>query len=1425
VTEPANPIPLQIDFPEGLPVSARRDEIMAAMDQHQVIIVCGETGSGKTTQLPKIALALGRGKLNAKPGERARMIGHTQPRRIAASSVAKRIAEELKTPLGEVVGFKVRFQDRLSKNASVKLMTDGILLAETQTDPLLQAYDTIIIDEAHERSLNIDFLLGYLRQILPRRPDLKIVVTSATIDADRFAKHFASRHGPAPVIMVSGRTFPVEQRYRPFEETRDYGLNEAMADGVDELWQGGAGGDILIFLPGEREIREAADHLRKHLAHQPLTRNAEVLPLFARLSQAEQDQIFEASNGRRIVLATNVAETSLTVPGIRYVIDAGTARVKRYSLRSKVEQLMVEPISQAAANQRAGRCGRVANGICIRLYDDKDFAGRPRFTDPEILRSSLAGVILRMKSLHLGVVEDFPFIEAPSKRAITDGYQLLAELGAVDDDNELTPIGKELARLPLDPRVGRMILEARGREALDEVLVIASAMSVQDVRDRPMDAQAQADQAHAKFDDDKSEFTGYLKLWKWIHDARGGPKPGTPASSVMPATSFIPANAGIHATHGHPVKPGVTKQAGNHPTSVMPAKAGIHAPHGHPVKPGVTKEAGIHATSVIPAKAGIHAPASTHKLSNRQYEQLLRQNFINIRRVREWRDTHTQLLTVVAEHKWRINTQPASYEQLHLSMLAGLLGNVGYKLEDEDAYLGARGIKFHKHPGAHLSKKPGRWIVVAELVETTRLFGRGIAAIEPQWLEQVGAHLLKKQLLDPHWEKKSAEVVALERATLYGLVVYSGRRTPYSRVDLHGAREIFIREALVGDQWETKLPFLAANHKMIAKVEELEHKSRRQDVLVDDELIYAFYDQQLPADVCSGRLLENWYRTESAKQPRLLMLTREELMRHEAAGITTQAFPKHIRLGGTDCQATYLHEPGDARDGVTVTVPLFVLNQVSEDRCEWLVPGLLKDKIQALLKSLPQRPRSRFVPLPESATRLAAELSVPELFGSGSLTDVLLKKARDETSLDIKRTDFKHEMLSPHLFMNLLVVDEHGRQLGMGRNLGALKGELGAKARGAFQALAQLKVASSVIPASFVIPANAGIHAPHRHPIKSGVTKEDDIRVNAGIHAPHGHPIKSGVTKEDDIPANAGIHDRTGAAPAKATPAKQTPIAPQRYTAWTFGELPELMEISKGGQTLIGFPALVDVQDAVTIEVFDEPDVAASKNRAGLRRLFALQIKDALKYLEKNIPDLQKMAVAYMPLGTADELKTQIIDVALDRAFLLDPLPNDETTFKRRIEEGRGRLTLIANEVARLAGTILLEFGAATRKIKDTKNAPDATADCTTQLQRLMPKNFMAATPWPQLQHYARYLKAITQRLDKYRADPARDAQRLAELKPQEQRYWRLVAERKGAQDARMLEFRWLLEELRVSFFAQELRTPQPVSIKRLEKAWGQLNH
>ena len=1313
---PANAVP-PITFPESLPVSARREEIALAIREHQVVIVCGETGSGKTTQLPKIALTLGRGVGAGGKG----MIGHTQPRRIAASSVAKRIAQELNSPLGEVVGFKVRFQDRLQSGATVKLMTDGILLAETQSDPLLRAYDTLIIDEAHERSLNIDFLLGHLRQILPRRPDLKVVVTSATIDADRFARHFASSHGPAPVIQVSGRLFPVEQRWRPFEESREYDLNSAIGDAVDELWREGAG-DVLVFLPGEREIREAADHLRKH--HPP---GVEVVPLFARLSQQEQDSVFEPHSARRIVLSTNVAETSLTVPGIQYVIDAGTARVKRYSYRNKVEQLLVEPISQAAANQRAGRCGRVSDGICIRLYDEKDFAGRPRFTDPEIMRSSLAGVILRMKSLGLGTVEDFPFLEPPPRRAIADGYQLLAELGAVNEANELTPIGRALSKLPLDPRVGRMILEAKERQALTEVLIIASAFSVQEVRDRPLEHQQAADNAHKKFDDERSEFLGDLKLWKWLEASRG-----------------------VHSATVHP----------------EPAERPLRGARQGPQSSTRTAVGG--------------ADPVTHKLSHRKQEQLLRDHFISPRRVREWRDIHSQLHTVVAEHGWRLNTLPATYEQLHLSMLAGLLGNIGCKSDEDDWYLGARGIRFYRHPGANLSKKPGRWIVAAELVETTRLFGRGIAAIEPQWLPSIAGHVIKTQLLEPHWEKKAAEVVALERATLYGIVIYSNRRVNFGNVDAAAAREIFIREALVGGEWDTSLPFLAANRKMIAQVEELEHKSRRQDVLVDDELIHAFYDQQLPADVHSGHTLERWYFEEVKRQPRLLLLSRDELMRHEAAGITTAAFPKTIRLGGVDCAASYLHDPGDAKDGVTVTVPIYSLNQVNDERCEWLVPGMLKDKVLALVKSLHQKPRARLVPLPDYVDQFVGSTE----FAQGGLLDAVLKSVRDKTQLDIKRADFKLEQVPAHLSMNFRINDEHGRQLGTGRNLAALKAELGGQARSAFQALAVLKAAP-------VAAARA----------------EQGTSVSAPPRA-----ASEANTKTRIVPSKpAGGGDASVAPPA------------QKHTDWSFGDLPELMEIRRGAQSLIGFPALIDKLTHVEIEVFDEPDVAALKHRAGLRRLVALQIRDSLKYLEKNIPDLQKMAAAYMPLGSGDELRDQIIELALERAFLSEPLPTDATSFNRRLAEGRGRLTLIAGEIARGAGAVLIEYTAAARKLKDARPPKDVAEDIAAQLARLVPKRFIVSTPWPQLAHLPRYLRAIVMRLDKQRADPVRDADRLAELRPLEQRFLRLLAERRGTPDARLDEFRWLLEELRVSLFAQELRTPQPVSVKRLEKVWSQL--
>ncbi len=1282
----AAPVP-PIIFPPSLPVSGRREEIAHAIQAHQVIIVCGETGSGKTTQLPKIALSLGRGWGAGGRG----MIGHTQPRRIAASTVAKRIAQELNSPLGEVVGYKVRFQDRMQRGASVKLMTDGILLAETQTDPLLKAYDTLIIDEAHERSLNIDFLLGYLREVLPRRPDLKVIVTSATIDADRFAQYFASRLGPAPIIQVSGRLYPVEQRYRPFEESREYNLNHAIADAVDELWQSSSG-DVLVFLPGEREIREAAEHLRKH--HPP---GVEVLPLFARLSQQAQDEVFEPHSARRIVLATNVAETSLTVPGIHCVIDAGTARVKRYSYRNKVEQLLVEPVSQAAANQRAGRCGRVSNGICIRLFDEKDYAGRPRFTDPEILRSSLASVILRMKALGLGRVEDFTFIDPPPRRAIVDGYQLLHELGAVDELNELTPMGVELSRLPLDPRVGRMILEARSRDALAEVLVIASAMSVQDVRDRPLEHQQAADQAHKKFDDEKSEFTGLLRLWGWLDSLRG---------------------------HN-----------------------------------------------------GTQAEGSQHKLSQRKQEQQLRENFISPRRVREWRDIYAQLHTVVAELGWRLNGSPATYEQLHMSLLAGLLGNVGCKSDTDDWYLGARGIKFHRHPGTHLSKKPGRWLMAAELVETQRLYARGLASFEPDWLPRLAGHVIKTQLLEPHWEKKAAEVVALERATLYGIVIYNNRRVNFGRVDPAQAREIFIREALVADQWETRLPFVAANRRLVTQVQELEHKSRRQDVLVDDALIEAFYQAHVPPEVCSGASMERWYREQSRAQPRLLMLTRDAIMRHEASGITSTAFPTLLRLGGVDCAAAYLHEPGEAKDGVTVTVPLFALNQVDEARCEWLVPGMLKDKVLALLKTLHQKPRTRLVPLPDYAEGFVQKVSESDNTGTGGLLEGLLKAVRETTQLDVKRADFKPEGLSPHFFMNFRVVDDNGRQLGMGRNLAALKASLGGQARSAFQALAQLRV------------------GPQLRASESSVLMDGDPSA---------------------LPPSQAVGKTTSPNPPDVAEAV-------RYTDWAFGSLPELLEVRRAGQTLIGFPALVDGLDHVVIEVFDEPSVAARKHRVGLRRLVALQVKDALRSVEKNLPDWQKMSMLFMPLGGADELREQVVALALERAFLIDPLPADAAEFQRCIESGRSRLTLIAFEVARVALLALNEHAVALRKLKDSRAPAEVVQDVQAQLARLMSKRFVMHTPWAQMAHLPRYLKGITLRLDKLRTDPARDAARLAEVRPLEQRYLRVVAERKGAPDDRLDEFRWMLEELRVSLFAQELRTPQPVSTKRLDKMWAQI--
>ncbi|MBM5645879.1 ATP-dependent RNA helicase HrpA [Burkholderia pseudomallei] len=1303
-----NPVP-PITFAESLPVSGKRDEIARAIAAHPVVIVCGETGSGKTTQLPKICLALGRGLGAGGAG----LIGHTQPRRLAASSTGRRIAEELGTPFGEVVGYKVRFTDNLAPGASVKLMTDGILLAETQTDPLLKAYDTLIIDEAHERSLNIDFLLGYLRQILPRRPDLKLIVTSATIDAERFARHFGSDERPAPVIEVSGRLYPVEVRYRPIADDRpaavrhaegassgrdraksareaERDLMDGIVDAVDELCREGPG-DVLVFLPGEREIRDAAEALRKH--HPPHT---EILPLFARLSAAEQERVFKASNARRIVLATNVAETSLTVPGIRYVVDTGLARVKRYSYRNKVEQLQIEPISQAAANQRAGRCGRVADGICIRLYEESDFAGRARFTDPEILRSSLASVILRMKSLHLSAIESFPFIEPPPGRAIADGYQLLNELGAVDDDNALTPLGRELARLPLDPRVGRMILAARDQQALREVLVIASALSVQDPRERPVDAQEQADQAHRRFADERSEFLQWLRIWAWFEEA------------------------------------------------------------------------------------------VAHKKSNRQLVDACRQHFLSHLRLREWRDVHSQLLTVVREHGWRLNEADATFEQIHLSLLTGLLGNIGFKAEDEPHYLGARGIKFHLWPGSALVKKAGRWVMAAELVETSRLYARCIAKIEPEWIERIGAHLLKKSLSEPHWEKRPAQVAAFERATLYGLTIYHRRRVAFGRQDPARARELFIRGALVDGEFDTKLAFFAHNRKLLADIEQLEHKSRRQDVLVDDELIHAFYDQAIPAGIHTGAAFERWYRDEVSKsgQPedklRLLYLSRDDLMRHEAAGVTTELFPKRVTMAGVEMALAYHFEPGSPRDGVTLAVPLFALNQVDARRAEWLVPGMLREKAHLLLKSLPQKLRRHCVPLPEYAAGFV-ERAGRERFGAGGLVDALIADVREQTQVATKTSDFKLETLPAHLFMNFKVIDEHGRQLAMGRNLAQLRAELGAQAQQHFQKIA---AAATLAPAGEPAAAAAGA---------SGARAR---------RAPLGAPPRAA-----EPAAQAG-------AAAGAT------ALYENLTTWNFGKLPELLEIRRRGETLFGYPALVDRGTHCDVEVFDSPDEAARIHRAGLRRLFALQLKEPIKYLEKNLPGLREMAMQYMSLGTQDELRDQLIATALDRACLQEPLPADDASFHARRDEGRSRLNLLAQEIARLVGQILAEYAGLAKKLAQAKPFPAAHADMQGQLAALVGKRFVVDTPYAQLAHFPRYLKGIALRIDKLKANPARDARQAAELQPLAQHYQRSVAQRGGVADARLAEFRWLLEELRISLFAQELRTPMPVSVKRLYKVW-----
>ena len=1249
--ERRTPVP-PFELMPGLPVTEHGEELVRAVRENRVVIVCGETGSGKTTQLPKIAMMAGRGETG--------MIAHTQPRRIAASSVAKRIAEELKTNLGDVVGYKVRFTDKTHSGATIKLMTDGILLAETQTDPLLRAYDTVIIDEAHERSINIDFLLGYLKRLLSRRADLKVIVTSATIDAERFAEHFADENGrPAPIFNISGRTYPVEIRWRPLDdvdEADDRTMLEAIENAVSELEMAGRG-DILVFLPGEREIRETEEFLRKTRVGK-----VEILPLFARLSASDQEKVFKPAGLRRIVLATNVAETSITVPGIRYVVDTGLARVKRYSYRSKVDQLLIEPVSQAAANQRAGRCGRVAEGICIRLYDEEDFARRPAFTDPEIFRTNLAAVILRAKALKLGDIREFPFLQAPPPRAIADGISILQELRALTPEGELTKIGRELSRLPVDPKLARMLLAGSEFGSLSELLIICSGLSVQDPRERPLDQQEAADRAHKELADERSDFLSFVKLWRWYEKAKA------------------------------------------------------------------------------------------EKESNRKFDAELHRRFLSARRMREWRDVYKQLDTIVEELGWRKNTAPATYEEVHRALLSGLLGNIGSKSAESDfrapPYLGARGIKFWLWPGSVRAKKSGRWIFAGEIVETSRLFARTLADVEPEWIEAAAGDLVRRHAGDPRWEKRRGEVIASERGTLYGLTLYKDRPVLYSRYDAVAAREVFIREGLVPGEIETRGSFLSHNLRLVREIRELEHKTRRPDVLVDDEQIFAFYDEKLPADVCGTISFEVWRKEAEKKDPRLLYLSKEELMRHDATNATQQYYPKTLEMAGVTMALTYHFEPGSPRDGITLTVPVYALNQIDPVRCEWLVPGMVKEKAQALLKSLPQKIRRHCVPIADYAKAFYARCGEGQRTDRGFLT-VLAEDIRETLSVPCTASDFKVEQLPPHLIMNFRVVDEHGRTLEMGRSLAQLRAELGGLAQDAFQSVAQAD---------------------------ESVAKD----------------LAEGVTD------------------------------------WTFGELPELMEISRRGQTLIGHPALVDQGNVCSIEVFDDPVEAARTHRKGLRKLFRLVLREQVKYVERSLKDLGRvsMQAAVVPglsrlFESTDTLSRGVVDAVLEATALVDPLPTDEESFKARKEDVRGRLTLVAGEVARLLTTIVTEATSLPMKLRRFTDAPELVRDVEEQLDALFPPDFLLAAPLSQLMHYPRYLKAIHYRLDRYRDDPKRDAERQAALTALRVPYLRALAARRGVPDPQLTDFRWLLEELRVSLYAQQLRTPMPVSVKRLERIWA----
>jgi ATP-dependent helicase HrpA len=1216
----------EVTYPEALPVSRRKDEIRDAIAAHQVVIVAGETGSGKTTQLPKICLELGLGVKG--------LIGHTQPRRLAARTVAERIAEELGVPLGEAVGYQVRFTDHSGDDTLVKVMTDGILLNELARDRMLRRYDTLIIDEAHERSLNIDFILGYLKRLLPRRPDLKVIITSATIDPERFSRHF----GDAPIIEVSGRTYPVEVRYRPMEEDDDQ--TQAILDAVDELALEPPG-DVLVFLSGEREIRDTADALEKQKL-----RNTEILPLYARLSAADQHRVFQPHSGRRIVLATNVAETSLTVPGIKYVIDPGTARISRYSHRTKVQRLPIEPVSQASANQRKGRCGRVSEGVCIRLYSEEDFLARPEFTDAEILRTNLASVILQMTSLGLGEVLDFPFIDPPDRRNVKDGVNLLEELGALSG-GELTPLGRKLAQLPVDPRLARMVLEADRNGCVREVMIIAAALSIQDPRERPADKRQAADEKHARFADKESDFSAYLNLWNYLQDRQ-------------------------------------------------------------------------------------------KELSGNQFRRLCKQEYLHYLRVREWQDIYGQLRQVGKDLGVTLNSTPADPGQVHIALLSGLLSHIGLLDEsrkDPDKrrgpreYDGARNARFAIFPASSLAKKPPRWVMAAELVETSRLWARIAAKIEPEWVEPLAGHLVKHTYSEPHWEKNQGAVMAHEKVTLYGVPIVAERKVGYARVDPELCRDLFIRHALVEGDWDTHHRFLRDNRRLLEEAEELEHRARRRDIVVDDETLFAFYDERIPSSVVSARHFDSWWKTARRETPDLLTFSTSMLV-GEAAGAVTQAdYPDSWQADGQRLRLSYQFEPGTEADGVTVQIPLPVLNQVDTTGFDWQIPGLREELVTELIRSLPKRLRVNFVPAPDVARKVLARID-PE---SGPVLESLSRELREMTGVEVPREAWDLSRIPDHLKMTYRVVDRR-KTLAEGKDLAELKRRLAPK-------------------------------------VSATLSRASDALEREGLRT------------------------------------------------WDLGTLPRTYERGR----VKAYPALSDEGDSVAVRTYATEAEQRRSMWRGTRRLVLLNSPSPAKLLQSKLSNRAKLVLSNTPHGGVAALLDDCVTCAADKLIADFGGPAwDEAGFVSLKDRVRADLTDTTEVVFAHAQRILAESHQVESRLKATTSPTLASSlnDIRAQLSRLIFPGFVTAAGAKRLPDLLRYLRAVDRRLERLPDDPYRDGERMRQIQQVEAKY--VKARDADPSNAKIREVRWMIEELRVSFFAQQLGTAYPISEKRIQKALDQ---